>query len=400
MLISGGLLLAVTGCHFGLPFMDRKDPSLIGGEPFPEEPLESGGGVHALETPTGAAAEWLRFSPHSRFYAWGDSAKGTIMGTEIGGSTRELAPFQGRWLIDWSADGQKFLVKDLAAPPQQGIPEGPYRGTLYTLAGGPPVSFGTLSDPSETLLPDGSGLSTTRRVESAQPAPGPVMASPSPNLSQGPKRLTLRMLGQPEREEALLATPGVGYWSHDAQHHAYLAYREGDPLNGLELRVHHRQSKTSTLLYHIESDNLQKVMESLSWSTDQQLWYVATCQKAASASIAVSTIPLDGRGVNVTSVPLSLEEGESIDSLHLAPDQTRIAVVTSRVVTLSDQHGRMTGPRSTGISVVSLKTGKMRRLTPRGRVVNWLPGGNDLVASTGQLSPRYYRIDVPRAEEL
>ncbi|MOA66559.1 hypothetical protein D3C78_1933630 [compost metagenome] len=51
--------------------------------------------------------------------------------------------------------------------------------------------------------------------------------------------------------------------------------------------------------------------------------------------------------------------------------------------------------------MASLKTGKTRRLTPRGRFVSWLPGGNDLIVITSHdRKMRYYRIDVPHAEEF
>lgn len=396
-LLAGGLLLATAGCVWVNPTPTRGHGSLKL-EYLHEEPLEIGGPVHELTPPLAAGVESPRFSDRSRFYVWSDSTKGMLMGAEISGAVKELAPYQGRWDIDWTADGKKFLVTDLAAPPQQGPAAIPYRTILYSPDGEAPVSLGEMSDPRALVLPDGSGLTYTRLVN--EPEPSTMM--PGPDLrNRNPKRLMTRLPQQAEQEETVLAGPGVGYWSHDAQHYAYLAHRDGDPVNGLDLRVYDRQSKTSALRYHIESDDLGRVMNGLSWSADNTVWLAQACQVQASASIAVTAIPIDGKAVTLSIVPVSLEEGETIESVRLSPDQSKVSFETSKTVTLTDGQGSVTGPRSTGIVVGYLETGKTRRLTSRGRVVTWLPGGDDLVAMTGYgPEPWYYRIDIPAAEEI
>ncbi|MNR75351.1 hypothetical protein D3C72_59810 [compost metagenome] len=397
-LIAVGTLLMATGCVW-------VDHTPFGGRPGElktafghEDPLEITSSVHEVEPRLDGNLRVPRFSERSRVFVWEDPVRNTIMGAEIGGSAKEFAPSRGSWQIDWTADGRKFLLTDLISAPQQGPTTTPYRATLYSLNGDAPVVIGEMSDSRGAIMPDGSGLTYTRLVN--EPKSGSMMPAPDVH-NRDPKRLMIRLPSQAETEEAVLNGPGLGFWSHDAQHYAYLEHRDGNPINGLDLRVYDRQTKTSALRYHIESDDLQKVMNGLSWSADNTLWFAQACQVQASASIAVSSIPVDGKAVTLSVVPISLEEGETISSLRLSPDQTRVSFETQKVVTLTDGTGKVTGPRSSGLVVASLKTGKTRRLTPRGQFLSWLPGGDELIAKTGYgPDPRYYRIAVPRAEEI
>lgn len=398
-LLAGAMLLTAAGCVWNHPTGMGRPYSAKSAFMF-EEPLDIAGPIHDVSPRPDAEVGDVQFSERTRYVVWADRARKTLMGAEVGGSPRELAPIRGRWLIDWTADGQKFMLTDLSPAALDGRGTAPYLVTIYSLDGSAPVVIGEMADPRGEVLPDGSGLSLTR-LKNEPSSTGGIM--PGPDLhNREPRRLMLRLPGQAETEEAVLNGPGLGIWSPDAQHYAYLEHRDGDPVNGLDLKVYSRATKTSALRYHIESDNLRKVKDGLSWGAENTLWFTQACQVQASASIAVSSIPIDGRAVTLAIVPLSLEAGETIGDVKLSPDKTRISIETSKVVTLTEEGGgSATGPKSAGILVASLKTGNVRRLTTRGRVVSWLPGGNDLVAATSfDSNTRYYRIDIPSPEEL
>jgi|GEM_PF-3149504 len=398
-LLAGAMLLTATGCVWNNPTGMGRPYSGKSAFMF-EEPLEIAGPIHELSPRPDAEVGDVQFSERTRYVVWADRARNMLMGAEIGGSPRELAPIRGRWLIDWTANGQKFMLTDLSPAALDGRGTAPYLATIYSLDGSAPVVIGETKEHYAEVLPDGSGLSLTR-LQNESSGNGGMM--PGPDLqNRDPRRLMIRLPGQAETEEAVLNGPGVGLWSPDAQHYAHLEHRNGDPINGLDLKVYSRDTRTSVLRYHIESDNLRKVKDGLSWGAENTLWFTQACQVQASASIAVSSIPIDGRAVTLAIVPLSLEAGETIGAVKLSPDKTRLSIETSKVVTLTDEDGgSATGPKSSGILVASLKTGKVRRLTTRGRVVSWLPSGNDLVAATSfDTNTRYYRIDIPSPEEL
>lgn len=382
-----GVLVACSPRHLSLLPGEGHDVKQLMLEP----PLELGGSIHALRPDPESALE-LTVAPGRRAFAWLDRSRKKAFTAEVGGSSQALAT--GAWLsLEWSADGERLLVSDRTQESAQGKPV--WNSTLFSLDGRSPVDMGWASQYEVVrLLPDASGLVLGQVSQIGMP----ISALPGTELS-------VKLPGGEPQHLARLNGPSHGVWSPDARHYAYLEYRDGEPIKGFDLRVLDRQSQNSALLYHIESDDLPKVMANLSWGPDQKVFLTASCQSGASASIAVIGVPISGQGATLKILPVSLNEEEKLASITLSPDKTMLSYETSKTitVTLPTEQGtaRASGPRSQGVYVASLATGRIEKITPGGRLIGWLPGNREVVCATGESeNTKYYRIEVGNLQEV
>lgn len=401
-----GVSLSLVGCPNGgyLPTDGRAKTTYMNVANF-EEPLELGDRVRALEEPTPSYTSQIYFSRHSRFYVWFEGASdkpGKIWVGEVGGAKRELASYNAFPMVHgWSWDGAKVLISDLVRPRPEGSTEMiPSRALAYTLTepSTPPQTMLTDFTSIQAglgFLPDASGVSFIRMV-----GYGELMGTPT-QQNRAPRQIFTQLPGQGEVLEAELGGPAGGAWSPDAQQYAYFEYRDRDVTKGLDLRVFDRRQKTSSLLNHVETDDLRLTYENLMWGSNGSVYFTLPCQEGASASIAVTESPVSGAGASLKVIAFSLGAGEQLGPVFLAPDQRHVAYeVTKRVRLRVENGGEGEVMQSQGIFIGRVADGVVQRLTPRGHVVSWLPGGRQLVCATGRADQiRHYVVDLPSEAE-
>lgn len=341
-----------------------------------EEPLPSSESVIHLETPF--QPQNLYLSPRSRYGLWSSSGGKVDWASEL---ERIPLPASLGLPMDWSQDGSKILFAHYQ-------PDGLTDWQIVPLGDGPTIPVGPTKNAFGCkMLPDASGISFFTLLDERDPLAAPSMAVP--------KRLYTKAPGQAACEEIEVGAPGDGVWSPDAQRFAYLETRNRDSLQGLDLKLYDRQSRTVFLLHHIESDKIALITKNLSWDEEDSLVFTLLFQDGPSSSISITRLFTDGRPAVVTSLPLPLEAGAQFNQVLLSPDRRFVAYDVLKPT--AHRSGSLSGTvlRSQGIYLAALSDGSKKQLAPRGTLLAWRPDSKEIVCSTGY--PRescYYRIVV------
>lgn len=398
------LLLAtlVGGCSPAGFFatIGRATPSPLGGAFIGgrmgqevEPPLETGGGIHAVSPdPHLLHPANMYFSSHSRTFLWLSDSGDTLMAAELDGQARELAPYNRSGYMAlpplWSADGRSVIIRQYPTRPRGGYAEGlPLQAFRIGLQDGASSVIGTIApDWYLDAIPDGSGIWTTRPIEASQRPPD-VMNNEQRNLY-------VQLPGQAATVELAMGGPGFGSWSPDGQAFAYFEYPNQDPRQGMDLRLYDRQSKASRTVHHLDSNPFTYGPPNFQWSGRRLAFSVQAPPDWK--SLTVHSVNVDDGQSQVRTFTLPLGANDVLNKLVFSPDLEQVAYEVSE--TVAYQSGKASGTRheSRGIRVFSLSDSQVVSLSPRGRIVCWLPGGQDLIATTGREDDtRFYRIDVP-----
>ncbi len=403
-----GALLGMPGHASGGPGggfgQIPQGPRGLGGAPVaPEDPLEATAAVKDLQ-PAPPAPESVRFWNGSRYYTWVDASGDRVMIAEIGGAARLLTPYNRSSSFDprWTADGSKLLIIDYAKRPSGGtMPASGYRARIFPLAGGEPLLVGEGDiPPPYGVLPDGSGITRAQGTGLGSPS-SPFTPTPSPVTAAAIWRLFLRLPGEPEKVVAELPNTREGIWSWDAQEYAYVGFRDGDPLKGMDLSKWDRRTGETKTLYHLETDYFWPAQEdNFRWAVERRICFAQRVAFGATASITVASIPADGSPAEITFFPVPLSSGETLGPLLMSPDGRSVAFTKERTVQIKGPDWSAGVQQSQGIEVATWESGKIRKLTTRGRPIAWFPDSRQLVASTGSGgSRRFYVIDTAPISE-
>lgn len=378
-----------------------------GSTPMPEvveEPLAPGGAIAPLQPAPpmlASEAERVYFGNGSPFFVWRDEPGESLMVGEVGGAIRRLGPWNhGPWGPRFADGGRHLLVEDFVSRPSDGEVTGVARRLLiYPLAGGDPIvaaelAAGTAESPYDPL-PDGSGL--TRLADLASGGP-PVAYRPTPNPAAAPAAVELvtRLPGKADEAIASLTATRHGAWSLDSRVHASVGYRNADPLQGMDIVILDRETKSSRLLYHLETDYFSPAEEgNFRWTPDGRVAFAIRFQHGASASVAVTAIPARGGAAEISLFPLRLQKDEFLGTVLMSPDAGAVAFTVMRTVWMTVAGWGLGMPMSQGVHVGDTLNGRVRKLTDRGRPLAWLPDGRHLICATGRgRHARYYLVDT------
>lgn len=409
--LTAGLLIAwaTAGCSaadfFAAVGRVTPGPMLSGGFPFAgrsrapqpvEAPLVLAGGIHALSPEPGLIHPARTFfSSYSRTFIWIADSGDTLMAAELGGQARELAPYNRSgdiWLQpSWTSDGQAVIVPQFATRPHGGDTTGiSLQGFLVSLRDGTSTVLGDINlSGGIEFLPDGSGISSIRVVGQNFPAPDV--------LNNVARNLFVQSPGQDARLELAMGGPGFGTWRPDGQAYAYFEYPEHDPAKGMDLKLFDRQTKASRTVYHLDSNPFLVGPPNFQWDGTRRLAF-STRQPPNLNELTVYVVNVEEAQAQVRHYTLPLGEGEDISNGRFSPDLTQFAFDVTGTVSYQDARSRGSYPEPRGLRVMALADGRVQAISPGGRIVCWLPGGKDLIATTGREDEtRFYRIDVPSA---
>lgn len=399
--------LFATGCSPADFFaaVGRVTPSsmpgaFIGGGSRPgqiaEAPLELTGGIHALSPDPGLIhPAGTFFSSYSRTFVWIANSGDALMAAELGGQARELAPYNrslSPWLRpSWTSDGTAVMMAQYATRPHGGDATGiPLRGFLVSLRDGTSTVLGDVApDGIGEVLPDGSGISSNRPVDQA--------FMPPDVLNNVARNLYVQSPGQDTRLELAMGGPGFGTWTPDGKAYAYFEYPNHDPNQGMDLKLYDRRTSTSRTVYHLASNPFLYGPPDYQWDGARRLAF-STRQQPNMSELTIHLINVDDGQVQVRHDTLPLGEGEFAIGGQFSPDLTQFAYEVTGTVGYQKGGASGTYHEPRGLRIMSLADGTVRSVSPRGRLVSWLPGGKDLIAATGREDEtRFYRIDVPSA---
>ena len=396
----------------GKTFMRGPSHGGIGSETGPgrwpdaqETPLTLGGAIRPLEpAPPLLAneADAVAFGNGSAFYVWLDFSGDNFLGGQVGGDIRRLGAWnRGSFGPRFADGGGHLLLKELARRPAGGLMSGiPLRYVIYPLGGGQPVVAADLAaDAYYEPLPDGSGL-TRLAVTDAGGPPAMYYPTPSPVSAPAKSNLVTRAPGGQDVVEADMPATRHGVWSLDSRHYASVGFRNADPLQGMDIRLLERGTGTSRLLYHLETDYFWPAQEgNFRWTPDLRVAFAQKLQYGASASVAVTAIPADGRPAEISLFPLRLASGESPGVPLMSGDARRVAFSVNKSVVVTGDGWSGSVPASQGVWICTTDDGQVRRVTTGGRPVAWLPDGKTLICATGRgRTVRYYLVDSDRVQ--
>lgn len=366
----------------------------IGASLSNEDPLELTGTVHALSPdPQLLHPASTFFSSNSRTFLWIDDSGDRLMAAELGGQPRVLAPYNRAGYSPirptWTSDGKAVMVAQYAMRPHGGNVSGiPFQGFLISMADGQATVLGNI-DPNYyvELIPDGSGMWNNRPVQSTS---GPM---PPDVLNNVERQVYVARPGQDWTLELGIGGPGFGTLAPDGKAYAYFEYPNHDPNQGMDLKLYDFQAKSIRTVYHMGSNPFVYGPPNFQW--DGRRLAFSTRQPPRMQDIVVTIVNVDDGQSQVRPYTLPLTEQESAGTLQFSPDLTKLSYDVTETATYRSGNASGTYPAPRGIRVMSLADSNVQTLTPQGRVVCWLPGSQDLIASTGQDdSVRFYRVDA------